>query len=142
MGCVDFSQEYVVEDVDGEMTGSEWLPPPLPAEHVQQLKTLGLLWNEMCQFFILPRRAPVEAWTHHMLLLLSCTYYKLLGTKKVLYICSQICHTLRLFSCMLRMASLKLVIFLTYFLSDLSVWGKGMGTNLNTYNQNWQKSSN
>ncbi|XP_038883755.1 uncharacterized protein LOC120074641 [Benincasa hispida] len=37
------TKEYVVEDVDGEMTGSDWLPPPLPAEHVQQLKTLGLL---------------------------------------------------------------------------------------------------
>ncbi|RVW55199.1 hypothetical protein CK203_066930 [Vitis vinifera] len=35
--------EYVVEDVDGEMTGSEWSPPPLPSEHVQQLKALGLL---------------------------------------------------------------------------------------------------
>ncbi|KAJ0096543.1 hypothetical protein Patl1_27381 [Pistacia atlantica] len=36
-------QEYVVEDVDGEMTGSDWAPPPLPPEHVQQLKGLGLL---------------------------------------------------------------------------------------------------
>ncbi|KAJ1394139.1 Zinc finger, RING-CH-type [Sesbania bispinosa] len=35
--------EYVVEDVDGEMTGSDWSPPSLPPEHVQQLKTLGLL---------------------------------------------------------------------------------------------------
>ncbi|GMP26230.1 hypothetical protein CsSME_00002765 [Camellia sinensis var. sinensis] len=35
--------EYVVEDVDGEMNGSDWSPPPLPPEHVQQLKTLGLL---------------------------------------------------------------------------------------------------
>jgi len=33
----------VVEDVDGEMTGSGWSPPALPPEHVQQLKTLGLL---------------------------------------------------------------------------------------------------
>lgn len=36
-------QEYVVEDVDGEITGSDWSPPPLPPEHVQQLKSLGLL---------------------------------------------------------------------------------------------------
>ncbi|CAL9103290.1 unnamed protein product [Musa acuminata var. zebrina] len=35
------TKEYVVEDVDGE--GTDWCPPPLPAEHVQQLKTLGLL---------------------------------------------------------------------------------------------------
>lgn len=26
------------------MTGSDWSPPPLPPEHVQQLKNLGLLW--------------------------------------------------------------------------------------------------
>ncbi|KAJ0464443.1 putative transcription factor C2H2 family [Helianthus annuus] len=37
------TKEYVVEDVDGETTGSEWAPPPLPPEHIQQLKTLGLL---------------------------------------------------------------------------------------------------
>lgn len=37
------TKEYVVEDVDGEVTGSDWCPPPLPSEHVQQLKTLGLL---------------------------------------------------------------------------------------------------
>ncbi|KAK8490217.1 hypothetical protein V6N13_052754 [Hibiscus sabdariffa] len=37
------TKEYVVEDVDGEMTGSDWSPPSLPPEHVQQLKTLGLL---------------------------------------------------------------------------------------------------
>ncbi|CAA2993752.1 Zinc finger, RING-CH-type [Olea europaea subsp. europaea] len=37
------TKEYVVEDVDNEMTGSDWSPPPLPPEHVQQLKTLGLL---------------------------------------------------------------------------------------------------
>ncbi|XP_061973284.1 uncharacterized protein LOC133695353 isoform X4 [Populus nigra] len=37
------TKEYVVEDVDGEMTGSDWSPPPLPPEHVQQLKNLGLL---------------------------------------------------------------------------------------------------
>ncbi|KAF9610795.1 hypothetical protein IFM89_024904 [Coptis chinensis] len=37
------TKEYVVEDVDGEMTDSSWSPPPLPPEHVQQLKTLGLL---------------------------------------------------------------------------------------------------
>ncbi|WVZ05508.1 hypothetical protein V8G54_018854 [Vigna mungo] len=37
------SEEYVVEDVDGELTGSDWSPPALPPEHVQQLKTLGLL---------------------------------------------------------------------------------------------------
>nr|GMD56323.1 RING/FYVE/PHD zinc finger superfamily protein [Ipomoea batatas] len=37
------TKEYVVEDVDGEMTGSDWSPPPLPPEHVQQLKSLGLL---------------------------------------------------------------------------------------------------
>ncbi|WOK94164.1 hypothetical protein Cni_G02866 [Canna indica] len=35
------TKEYVVEDVDGE--GTDWCPPPLPAEHVQQLKALGLL---------------------------------------------------------------------------------------------------
>lgn len=35
------SQEYVVEDVDGERT--DWCPPPLPAEHISQLKSLGLL---------------------------------------------------------------------------------------------------
>ncbi|OMP02506.1 Zinc finger, RING-CH-type [Corchorus olitorius] len=37
------TKEYVVEDVDGEVTGSDWSPPPLPPEHVQQLKSLGLL---------------------------------------------------------------------------------------------------
>ncbi|KAH9669811.1 RING-CH-type domain-containing protein [Citrus sinensis] len=37
------TKEYVVEDVDGEMTGSDWSPAPLPPEHVQQLKSLGLL---------------------------------------------------------------------------------------------------
>ncbi|GAU40987.1 hypothetical protein TSUD_300660 [Trifolium subterraneum] len=37
------TMEYVVEDVDGEMTGSDWSPPALPPEHIQQLKTLGLL---------------------------------------------------------------------------------------------------
>ncbi|KAH7565797.1 hypothetical protein JRO89_XS08G0018200 [Xanthoceras sorbifolium] len=37
------TKEYVVEDVDGEMTGSDWSPSPLPPEHVQQLKSLGLL---------------------------------------------------------------------------------------------------
>ncbi|BBH05642.1 RING/FYVE/PHD zinc finger superfamily protein [Prunus dulcis] len=41
--AVQVWQEYVVEDVDGEMTGSDWSPPPLPPEHIQQLKTLGLL---------------------------------------------------------------------------------------------------
>ncbi|CAA6664457.1 unnamed protein product [Spirodela intermedia] len=35
--------EYVVEDVDGEVTDGSWCPPPLPLEHVQQLKELGLL---------------------------------------------------------------------------------------------------
>lgn len=40
---LDAYQEYVVEDVDGEMTDGNWCPPPLPAEHVQQLKALGLL---------------------------------------------------------------------------------------------------
>ncbi|WZZ53948.1 hypothetical protein YC2023_054055 [Brassica napus] len=35
------TKEYVVEDVDGEMTGSDWSPPVLPSEHVQQLKTFG-----------------------------------------------------------------------------------------------------
>jgi hypothetical protein len=38
---VGFFQEYVVEDVDGERT--DWCPPPLPAEHTSQLKSLGLL---------------------------------------------------------------------------------------------------
>ncbi|KAL4578009.1 hypothetical protein LXL04_014124 [Taraxacum kok-saghyz] len=33
------TKEYVVEDVDG----NDWSPPPLPPEHIQQLKTLGLL---------------------------------------------------------------------------------------------------
>ncbi|CAO2830698.1 unnamed protein product [Amaranthus hypochondriacus] len=37
------TKEYVVEDVDGEMSGSEWTPPPLPTEHIAQLKSLGLL---------------------------------------------------------------------------------------------------
>ena len=36
-------QEYVVEDVDGEVTDGNWCPPALPPEHVQQLKDLGLL---------------------------------------------------------------------------------------------------
>ncbi|KAL0291014.1 UNVERIFIED_CONTAM: hypothetical protein Scaly_2652000 [Sesamum calycinum] len=36
-------EEYVVEDVDAEMAGADWSPPPLPHEHVQQLKALGLL---------------------------------------------------------------------------------------------------
>ncbi|CAD6256299.1 unnamed protein product [Miscanthus lutarioriparius] len=35
------TKEYVVEDVDGECT--DWCPPPLPAEHISQLKSLGLL---------------------------------------------------------------------------------------------------
>ncbi|KAJ8471201.1 hypothetical protein OPV22_025544 [Ensete ventricosum] len=35
------TKEYVVEDVDSEDT--DWCPPPLPADHVQQLKALGLL---------------------------------------------------------------------------------------------------
>jgi hypothetical protein len=34
-------QEYVVEDVDSE--GTDWCPPPLPAEHINQLKSLGLI---------------------------------------------------------------------------------------------------
>jgi hypothetical protein len=34
-------QEYVVEDVVSE--GTDWCPPPLPAEHINQLKSLGLL---------------------------------------------------------------------------------------------------
>ncbi|MCD7446152.1 hypothetical protein HAX54_041537 [Datura stramonium] len=37
------TKEYVVEDVDGEDTGNDWSPPPLPLEHVQQLQALGLL---------------------------------------------------------------------------------------------------
>ncbi|KAL2343013.1 hypothetical protein Fmac_004298 [Flemingia macrophylla] len=37
------TKEYVVEDIDEEMRGSDWSPPSLPPEHVQQLKTLGLL---------------------------------------------------------------------------------------------------
>lgn len=37
------TKEYVVEDVDGEVLDSDWNPPPLPTEHVQQLKSLGLL---------------------------------------------------------------------------------------------------
>lgn len=37
------TKEYVVEDVDGEISGSDWSPPPLPPEHVQQLRSLGLL---------------------------------------------------------------------------------------------------
>ncbi|XP_042427020.1 uncharacterized protein LOC122014707 isoform X2 [Zingiber officinale] len=35
------TKEYVVEDVDNE--GTDWRPPPLPQEHVQQLKSLRLL---------------------------------------------------------------------------------------------------
>ncbi len=41
LSCIWFLQEYVVEDVDGER--ADWSPPPLPSEHVQQLKSLGLL---------------------------------------------------------------------------------------------------
>ncbi|RZC64660.1 hypothetical protein C5167_008351 [Papaver somniferum] len=37
------TKEYVVEDVDGLATDSNWSPPPLPPEHVEQLKALGLL---------------------------------------------------------------------------------------------------
>ncbi|MCD9559653.1 hypothetical protein HAX54_017788 [Datura stramonium] len=37
------TKEYVVEDVDGEVNGNDWSPPPLPPEHVQQLKSLGLM---------------------------------------------------------------------------------------------------
>lgn len=37
------TKEYVVEDLDGEMLGSDWAPPPLPPEHLQQLKSLGLI---------------------------------------------------------------------------------------------------
>ncbi|CAN6483215.1 unnamed protein product [Victoria cruziana] len=37
------TKEYVVEDVDTELTGSDWCPPTLPSEHVHQLKSLGLL---------------------------------------------------------------------------------------------------
>ncbi|KAI3996338.1 hypothetical protein MKX01_026806, partial [Papaver californicum] len=37
------TKEYVVEDVDGLATDSNWSPPPLPPEHVQQLKALRLL---------------------------------------------------------------------------------------------------
>ncbi|MQL92357.1 hypothetical protein Taro_024979 [Colocasia esculenta] len=37
------TKEYMVEDVDGEMTDGNWCPPSLPAEHVQQLNALGLL---------------------------------------------------------------------------------------------------
>lgn len=37
------TKEYVVEDVDGLMTDANWCPPPLPPEHVQQLKALNLL---------------------------------------------------------------------------------------------------
>eukprot|EP00262_Sarcandra_glabra_P016663 TRINITY_DN5498_c0_g2_i1.p1 TRINITY_DN5498_c0_g2~~TRINITY_DN5498_c0_g2_i1.p1 ORF type:complete len:128 (-),score=6.37 TRINITY_DN5498_c0_g2_i1:197-580(-) len=37
------TKDYVVEDVDGEITESDWCPPSLPSEHVQHLKTLGLL---------------------------------------------------------------------------------------------------
>ncbi|XP_042425259.1 uncharacterized protein LOC122012699 isoform X4 [Zingiber officinale] len=35
------TKEYVVEDVGNE--GTDWRPPPLPQEHVQQLKSLRLL---------------------------------------------------------------------------------------------------
>jgi hypothetical protein len=38
---LSYVQEYVVEDVDGERT--DWCPPPLPAEHISQLRSLGLL---------------------------------------------------------------------------------------------------
>lgn len=37
------TKEYVVEDVDCEMTDGNWSPPPVPPEHAQQLKSLGLL---------------------------------------------------------------------------------------------------
>lgn len=37
------TKEYVVEDVDGDIADADWCPPPLPPEHIQQLKSLGLL---------------------------------------------------------------------------------------------------
>ncbi|KAK7399492.1 hypothetical protein VNO78_10676 [Psophocarpus tetragonolobus] len=37
------TKEYVVEDIDGQITGPNWTPPSLPAEDVRQLRTLGLL---------------------------------------------------------------------------------------------------
>ncbi|KAL3371079.1 hypothetical protein AABB24_007889 [Solanum stoloniferum] len=37
------TKEYVVEDADGEVNGNDWSPPALPPEHVQQLKSLGLM---------------------------------------------------------------------------------------------------
>eukprot|EP00246_Nothoceros_aenigmaticus_P007918 TRINITY_DN2219_c0_g1_i2.p1 TRINITY_DN2219_c0_g1~~TRINITY_DN2219_c0_g1_i2.p1 ORF type:complete len:338 (+),score=26.87 TRINITY_DN2219_c0_g1_i2:350-1363(+) len=37
------TKEYVVEDLDGEILGTDWMPPSLPSDHVQQLKSLGLL---------------------------------------------------------------------------------------------------
>lgn len=40
---VNLLKEYVVEDVDGEVNGNDWSPPALPPEHVQQLKSLGLM---------------------------------------------------------------------------------------------------
>ncbi|XP_039053974.1 uncharacterized protein LOC120196171 [Hibiscus syriacus] len=46
--------EHVVEDVDGEMIGSDWSPTPLPPEHVHQLKTLGLLHTIKTNFSFLP----------------------------------------------------------------------------------------
>ncbi|XP_002990174.2 uncharacterized protein LOC9647986 isoform X2 [Selaginella moellendorffii] len=37
------TKDYVVEDLDGESLGPDWTPPPLPPDHVQHLKSLGLL---------------------------------------------------------------------------------------------------
>ncbi|KAL4197600.1 hypothetical protein AMTRI_Chr04g251930 [Amborella trichopoda] len=37
------TKEYVVQDVDGEPMEPNWSPPQLPPEHIQQLKSLGLL---------------------------------------------------------------------------------------------------
>ncbi|KAJ7524208.1 hypothetical protein O6H91_18G082600 [Diphasiastrum complanatum] len=37
------TKDYVVEDLDGEILGSDWTPPQLPPEHAQHLKSLGLL---------------------------------------------------------------------------------------------------
>ncbi|MCL7046872.1 hypothetical protein MKW94_028790 [Papaver nudicaule] len=37
------TKEYIVEDVDGLTTDPNWSAPPLPPEHVEQLKALRLL---------------------------------------------------------------------------------------------------
>lgn len=130
MGRSDFFQEYVVEDVDGEMTGSDWLPPPLPAEHVQQLKSLGLLWNEMGHFsfsleeYLLKRELNL---TIIWLLLLSWQFFTL-GKESPIHDTHK--YLTGSANVMGRLASFCLFI-------HVRKWE--MGTNFNTQNENWLK---